>query len=90
MAGSEAKETIRRTSSNVVNNAKPTVFFMVVFILKQLPINKDIASTCWFFLLNNVSGVKSSEISQMHPVKCWYHAINYFEYIWDFSSDLLQ
>ena len=26
----------------------------------------------------------------MHPVKCWNHVINYFEYIGDFPSDVLQ
>lgn len=65
-------------------------FPWAVFILKELPVNKGNASICWFLLLNNVSGAKGSEISHMHPVKCWNHAINYFEYIGDFPSDLLQ
>lgn len=90
LAGSQAKRTIHRTSSNVVSNVKPTMFSMAVFFLKERLINESIASICWFFLLNNVSGAKGSEISQMHLVKCWYHAVNYFEYIWDFPSDLLQ
>lgn len=90
LAGSQSKWTIHRTSSNVVNNVKPTMFSLAVFFLKELLINESIASVCWFFLLNNVSGAKGSEISQMHLVTCWYHAVNYFEYIWDFPSDLLQ
>lgn len=90
LAGSEAKRTVPRTSSHAVTNAKATIFSMAVFILKELPINKGNTSICWFLLLNNVSGAKGSEISQMHPVKCWNHAINYFEYIGDFPSDLWQ
>ena len=35
-------------------------------------------------------GTEGSEISQMCPVKCWNHLINYFEYIGDFPSDVLQ
>lgn len=35
-------------------------------------------------------GTEGSEISQMRPVKCWNHVINYFEYIGDFPSDVLQ
>lgn len=90
LAGSEAKRTVPKTSSHAVTNAKATIFSMAVFILKELPINKGNTSICWFLLLNNVSGAKGSEISQMHPVKCWNHAINYFEYIGDFPSDLWQ
>lgn len=90
MAGSGAKQAIPRTSSDAVNNAKAAIFSMAVFILKELPINKGNASVCLFLLLNNVSGAKGSEISQMHCVKCWNQAINYFEYIGDFPSDFLQ
>lgn len=90
LAGQKLSWTIHRTSSDVVNNAETTIFSMAVFILKGLLINKGFASICWFLLLNNVSGAEGSEISQMRPVKCWYRAINYFKYIWDFPSDLLQ
>lgn len=90
LAGSEAKRAIYRTSSDVVNNARAPLFSAAVFSLKELLVNKGNASVCWFLLLSNVSGAKASEISQMHTVKCWNHAINYFEYIGDFPSDLLQ
>lgn len=55
MAESEAKRAIPKTSSDAVNNAKATLFSVAVFILKELLINKGIASVCWFLLLNNVS-----------------------------------
>lgn len=45
---------------------------------------------CWALPLNNVSGAKGPEISQICLVKCWYYVINYFEHIRAFSFDLLQ
>lgn len=56
VAGSEAKQAVPRTSSDAVNNAKPTLFSMAVFVLNELLINKGIASIGWFLLLNGVSG----------------------------------
>lgn len=76
--------------SVVVNDARPTVFFMTAFTLRELLISKGIAHICWFLLLNTISGPKGSGRSQLHPVKCWYQAVNYFAFIWDFPSDLLQ
>jgi hypothetical protein len=66
------------------------IFSMAVLTLQEPLINKGSSSVCLFLLLNNVSGAKGSEISQMLCVKYWYYAINYFECIRDFSFDLLQ
>lgn len=32
-----------------------SLFSVAVFVLKELLINKGIASVCWFLLLNNIS-----------------------------------
>lgn len=55
VAESEAQRAVPRTSSDAVSNADATLFSVAVFILKELLINKSIASVCRFFLLNNVS-----------------------------------
>lgn len=55
VAESEAQRAVLRTSSDAVSNASATLFSLAVFILKELLINKSIASVCRFLLLNNVS-----------------------------------
>lgn len=69
--GQRPSRTIHSIASpTVVNDAKPTIFLMAVLILQEVPVNKAISSIWWFILLNNISGAKGPEISQMHLVQC--------------------
>ena len=90
MAESEAERAVPKTSSDAADNAKATLFSVAVSILKELLINKVLQVYVGSYFWITFLGTEGSEISQMCPVKRWNHLINYFEYIGDFPSDVLQ